>query len=265
MVGAGFLLGLIFLIPASIKNVNQRSSSRRTAAQAAQPRARRAAGKQVCETTLDSAPALRPAIAKKHEAKRRAILDVAGRLFVERGYPATTMDELCRELGVTKPSVYHYFPDKYSILAALCMDSATQTQRVFREPSEPGLSPAARLEAGLRKLARRTLENLPAATLTYRDSQYLRPETAAEMRRIADEYYDDLYALLEEGRRAGELEFADVKVTAHAISGVVGFTYTWYRSSGPLDVETLAGQLTELMMRMVRPASPRRPRSRKGG
>jgi AcrR family transcriptional regulator len=49
------------------------------------------------------------------------ILDVAYRLFLERGYRHTTMDDIAQELGMSKKTLYKHFPGKLDLLAA-CFD-----------------------------------------------------------------------------------------------------------------------------------------------
>ena len=50
-------------------------------------------------------------------------LEVARTLFAERGYTASTMDEVAAAVGVTKPLLYNYFGNKESLYIA-CMERA---------------------------------------------------------------------------------------------------------------------------------------------
>jgi AcrR family transcriptional regulator len=53
-------------------------------------------------------------------AERRAlIVEAAGRLFGERGYDATRLDDVAAAAGVTKPVVYRHFADKQDLYLAL--------------------------------------------------------------------------------------------------------------------------------------------------
>ena len=45
-----------------------------------------------------------------------SLLDVAVAVFNERGYDATSMDELATRLGVTKSAIYHHVPSKGELL-----------------------------------------------------------------------------------------------------------------------------------------------------
>jgi len=79
---------------------------------------------------------------QRGEETRSHILDVAGELFAERGYDATSVADICAQAGVTKGAFYHHFESK---------------QAVFLELRDRWLSP---LEAQL-KLARDPNETLP--------------------------------------------------------------------------------------------------------
>ncbi|EWT00888.1 TetR family transcriptional regulator [Intrasporangium oryzae NRRL B-24470] len=57
--------------------------------------------------------------ARVPRAEREAqMLEVAERVFAERGFQATTMDEVAERVGVTKPLIYDYFGSKEGLLAA---------------------------------------------------------------------------------------------------------------------------------------------------
>jgi AcrR family transcriptional regulator len=53
------------------------------------------------------------------EDRARRILKVAGRLFAEKGYAATSTTEIAKAVGIRQPTLYHYFPRKDSILEAI--------------------------------------------------------------------------------------------------------------------------------------------------
>ncbi len=53
------------------------------------------------------------------EATKRELVDVARRLFAERGYAGTSLDDVVREAGVTKGALYHHFENKRELFAAV--------------------------------------------------------------------------------------------------------------------------------------------------
>lgn len=202
-------------------------------------------------TLSEDGPA-RSHVAERQEARRRQILDTAAQLFYTKGYPGMTMNDLCRALGVTKPAVYYYFADKYEIFDILCRESAQTCLPVIRETADPSLPIRERLHTCLLEMARRCVRCHVAAALSFRDNQYLQPETVTWLNSMAREFYRDLYGMLEEGRAAGVFAFGYARVTAHTIGGVVGFMYTWHEP-GRMDPEALAQELAHNMMKLVLP------------
>ncbi len=63
--------------------------------------------------------------------KREQILEVAERLFYERGFKATTLDAIAAELSVTNPFIYYHFRNKQDILHVLIKRTMQRNAVVF--------------------------------------------------------------------------------------------------------------------------------------
>ncbi|CAN5916233.1 TetR/AcrR family transcriptional regulator [soil metagenome] len=194
------------------------------------------------------------------DLKREHILEVAERLFFEQGYARTSIEQIVRELGVTKPFVYYYFHDKQQIFETLAWRPAVACFTAM-DFADDDLRPAhIKVQEGVAKLIGATVEHYPAAFLAYKDPQSFRPEYLAAEKKLAGHFYDRLCALLEEGKREGKLHFTEAKLTALATCSLPGFMYTWYRPDGRLPPEAIVRELTQMAVRVLglRGASPRK-------
>jgi len=191
--------------------------------------------------------------------KRERILTVAEDLFFRHGFAGTTVDMICAELGVTKPYVYYYFRDKHEIVETLTWRASLACLTTMKFAADDRRTADAKLAEGLQRWVTACVAHFRASALAFRVTASLRPEFRAELRRLANEFYADLGALLEEGRRAGTLAFEDTAITAKAMGGVVGFMYTWYRPDGRLSPEEVVARLTATLGAMIglRPAAAR--------
>jgi AcrR family transcriptional regulator len=68
--------------------------------------------------------------------KRNEILDYAAKLFAQKGFYQTTIDDIAKETGVSKGAVYTYFSSKEEIFLALLDESTEKLQREFAVDKE---------------------------------------------------------------------------------------------------------------------------------
>jgi AcrR family transcriptional regulator len=61
--------------------------------------------------------------------REEQILTVAEHVFAERGYSATTMEDIAERVGITKPLIYGYFGSKEGLLSAAVLRARTQLRR----------------------------------------------------------------------------------------------------------------------------------------
>lgn len=200
---------------------------------------------------------------KVHDQKRERILAVAEDLFFQRGYAGTTMSEIVEQLGVAKPYLYYYFSNKAEIYETLALRSSHACLTAMHFDASDTRRALDKLTEGLQRFARANIHYFKSGTFAYRESAIRHPAVDRKVRSLARGFYKELRALLEEGRRDGDLEFDNTKLTAFAIGSIAGFLYTWYKPDGSIPPEEMAEQLTAILLRIAgaRPqSSPTRRR-----
>lgn len=80
--------------------------------------------------------------ALEHSPTKEKLLDAAKRLMLERGFSATTIDEICETAGATKGSFFHYFENKEHLVASALEHYWASLQKTvleapFRRESDP--------------------------------------------------------------------------------------------------------------------------------
>ena len=171
-----------------------------------------------------------------------SLLDIAVAVFNERGYDATSMDELAARLGITKSAIYHHVTSKVELLR-LALDRALDA--LFAVTEEPGATsgPAIdRLEHVVRGSVRVLTEQLPFVTLLLRVRGNSPVEEAAlRRRREFDRIVTDLVRAAEE---EGDVRpDVDPAVTSRLLFGTVNSLTEWYRPDGGLSADDLADAL----------------------
>lgn len=73
---------------------------------------------------------------EKHAAKRRMILDAAITCFSRKGFHGTSTAEICAEAGMSPGNLFHYFPTKHTIIAAIVEEERQEAAEIFRKLGE---------------------------------------------------------------------------------------------------------------------------------
>jgi AcrR family transcriptional regulator len=182
------------------------------------------------------------------------LLAAATRLFADRGYDRTSVQEIVEAAGVTKGALYHYFGSKEDLLQEIY----ARVLRLQQERLDAFAHADSPVEQRLRDAAAdvvvTTIENLDDAAIFFRSMHHLSPEKNKQVRAERRRYHERFRALIEEGRRTGVFATgppADLVVDYHF--GSVHHLSTWYRPDGPLTPQQVAGHLADLLMRALRP------------
>jgi len=171
-----------------------------------------------------------------------SLLEVAVAVFNERGYDATSMEDLAARLGVTKSAIYHHVPSKVELLR-LALDRALDGLFAVTEEPPATTGPAIeRLEHVVRGSVRVLTEELPFVTLLLRVRGNSPVELAAlQRRREFDRIVTDLVRGAED---EGDVRpDVDPAVISRLLFGTVNSLTEWYRPDGGLSADDVADAL----------------------
>ena len=183
--------------------------------------------------------------------KRDRILQEAVKLFYERGFTGTTLDDIAAELGVTKPFIYTHFRSKVELLAALCQPTIEMSLEAVSHASDSIGTPIARLRDATRGFAKVVLQRQANIAIFFREEKNLAPEALDAINTLRKKFDRVLSGLLAEGIAAGQFTIPDVNVAALAIGGMISWAYTWHRPEGRLSIDDVCDRLADLALRMV--------------
>lgn len=176
---------------------------------------------------------------------QESLLAVAVRVFNERGYDGTSMEDLSRTLGITKSAIYYHVRSKQELLG-LALDRALDGLSAVVAESEAGDGRAVdRLEQLVRGSVEVLVERLPFVTLLLRVRGNTEVERAAlARRRELDHVVTDL---VEQAVAEGDVrDDVDPAVTARLVFGTVNSLVEWYRPGGGMSAAELADAVCAL-------------------
>lgn len=188
----------------------------------------------------------------KSDALRENILEVATRLFIERGFDGTSFNDIADVVGVSRPALYYYFKSKEAILEVL----TTVVTRAAGELASEALpahlrQPSAMLRHRVLRHAHLILTHPLQFRVVERNEDNLPPEQrklAEQSRRAVLEQFRQAIEL---GIERGQFRVMDAKVAAFSIIGMCNWTAWWFAPSGPRRAEEIAEQIADMALRSV--------------
>ncbi|GAB5602319.1 TetR/AcrR family transcriptional regulator [Thermus sp. FJN-A] len=181
--------------------------------------------------------------------RRDEILHVAGQLFSQRGYHATSMRELAKHLNLQGGSLYAHIQSKEELLLEVVRQAARRFQEVL-EALPPG-DPVERVRAWVKGHLRVIAEELPRATVFFHEWKHLSPPYLEEAKALRRRYEEGVGRLIGEGVEKGVFQVESVRLSTLFILSALNWTYQWYRPDGPLSLEELSEQYAGLVLKAL--------------
>jgi AcrR family transcriptional regulator len=191
----------------------------------------------------------------------RELLDRAAQLFYQRGFDATTMQDIADAMGVLKGSLYHYIDNKEDILLAIIEQTHGRALEVVercRRSEGDALDRLRELVLGVLEVNEADHIKVAVFVHEFRALDGERRTRVVSARTLIERYLLDL---LEEGQNAGLVRGdLDIRLAAMGILGMLNWTYEWYRPGGALTAGEIADAFTRLAIGGLAP----RPMSEDG-
>jgi AcrR family transcriptional regulator len=184
---------------------------------------------------------------------RQEILRTAARLFQQRGYDATSMNDVAAALKLSKGGLYHHFQSKDEILFEI-MDHAMEiTQERVIGPVRGIADPEERLRALIRLHIEVVLSPRDREiTVMLHENHPLPPALRKRINVRKKEYVHFLEQLMADVQNkvrpanAGRAKVSP-RAAAFALLGMINWIYQWYKPEGDLQAQNLIPQFTELI------------------
>ncbi len=180
------------------------------------------------------------------DGKRDAVLQTAVRMFLERSYGRTSMNDVATQLNITKPALYHYFRNKEEILVEiyrLGTDLIDEMLDAIEAEEKPGLDKVADFISGYIRIVS---GDFGRAVIRLDDGELSRTgrKTVRERKREIDHR---LRAMIDGGIGDGSVAPCDAKIAAFIVAGAIHGMASWYEPSGPMKLAAITAQYVRIL------------------
>jgi AcrR family transcriptional regulator len=185
---------------------------------------------------------------------RQEILRTAARLFQQRGYDATSMNDVAAALKLSKGGLYHHFQSKDEILFEIMNHAMELTQERVIAPVRGIAGPEDRLRALIRLHLEVVLSPRDREiTVMLHENHPLPPALRKRINSRKKEYIHFVEGLIADVQKEAQKSARPSKgavsprAAAFALLGMINWIYQWYKPEGELQANNLIPQFTDLV------------------
>ena len=180
------------------------------------------------------------------------IMETATRLFADRGFAGTSLQDVADASGLTRPALYHYFNSKEALLSRLVSEltegPAEELGRIRRRSE---MSAADRLRAMAFAVALRQASEPARFRVLVKSEAELPDALAVVYERGRRMVLKEFSAVIDEGVRTGELRPVDARVAALGVIGLCNWVAWWHRPGDTRRDESVATALADMAVASV--------------
>jgi AcrR family transcriptional regulator len=176
----------------------------------------------------------------------------AVRLFAERGFAATGIRELAREVGVNSATLYHHTGTKETLLVGIMEEGLNELLRLGREAVEGSADPAVQLARLVMVQVAMETTNRQISFVVDNEIRWLSGDARPQVVALRDDYEAMLERVLERGARLGVFDVPDRRAIRLGLLGMLNGIKSWYHPSPDTSTDDIQDWFVDLALRLVR-------------
>lgn len=212
-----------------------------------------------------SAPGPRNGRSAVIEQKYGEIVEAASRLFAEKGFDGTSLQDIATEVGVLKGSLYHYLTSKEDLLGEVVKVGQQGLRENIALCDHFAGAPIDQIVAFTYGHVRlnATPKRIQRAITVVHDGEKVKPARRRALVKNRDDYERYLRDIITAGQNEGSIHRdVHVRSCSFAILGVINSFNRWYRPDGPLTSDELGREFAAFSLAAVRSLDAVEPNSR---
>jgi len=188
---------------------------------------------------------------EQYSEKKQEILEAAARLFRDRGYTATSMRDLAKEVQLKASSLYNHIDSKEDILQAICFSTASKFMSAIKQiEKQPGTS-LDKVKALVNLHAEVAAIDLTSIASLNDEWRHLPEPYLSQFLYLRRDYERRFVGILEKGMEEDSIRVLDPRVLFYTILSSVRWLYDWRHKHPQGQSKQLPQQITEILLQGV--------------
>ena len=185
--------------------------------------------------------------------KKEQVIEAARLLFYKYGFKKVSMDEIAREAGVTKKTIYSYFSSKDDLLKYFIQEEILNMKNIVEEIDKKNLDFFDTVSQSICGLLRYRRDKDFLSTIT-KEAEWLKnPVIIDSLKMIDNKIQNYIRRKLEFAKEKGYIDYKDLDVTTFLIYKMyIALIIEWNDQNEDLDEQMVAQSISEILRKGLR-------------
>ena len=185
------------------------------------------------------------------KSRREEILACAARQFREKGYQATSMREIAKEVGITGASLYNHIASKHEILETLIITVAEQFTVGMDQIVASNKPVLEQVESVVHLHIDVTIRNQDALGSLNNDWMHLEGKALPYFEEMRNQYEENFRTIIKRGIASGEIANRDPEILLFSMLSTLRTLYLWYPKKNAMALDVLKRDMTATMLASI--------------
>lgn len=184
-------------------------------------------------------------------ARRREIMIAMAEVIIDKGYAATTLEDVANHMGTSRAVIYYQFRSKEDLYAEIVVEAVARATERLEAIVARELPPEQALFAALEDLVQVGMEPLNRSTLATGRPKGLSSDARARIKAADRGYTLLLTKILRQGIESGVFIDRDPRFLRYTIMFAVNGNFIWRNPAGPLKADYILRELPTMLLSSV--------------
>lgn len=185
--------------------------------------------------------------------KKEQIIEAARNLFHQFGFKKVSMDEIAKEAGVTKKTIYLYFSSKEELLKYFIQEEITNMEEIVEEVEANNTDPFEAVNQAIYKILQYR-KHQDFLNIIAKEAEWLRNPVIIESLNLIDNKIQNyIRTKLQSAKEKGFIEYKDLDVTTFLIYKMyIALIIEWNPKDKELNEQMIAETISDILKKGLR-------------
>lgn len=180
--------------------------------------------------------------------RKTEIINIAAKLFKEKGYSAITMRDIAQAMDIKAASLYNHIKSKQEILVLIIIEIAEEFTTVMNEIVNSNSNSIIKIEKVIQLHIDITLRNADALACLNNDWMHLTDKELTYFIKMREDYENNFRTIIKKGILDGEIKNYNLEVIVFSILSTIRTLYLWYGNNTRLTPEALKADMSQVLL-----------------